>query len=252
MWRLSEQLYERRQCVQYDETEWDFVCRLLADEGIASWHESDGERTQWLLGDAPASHDRIAGGVFGFDDGSGLGRTTLAFFRFERTFAQVPTASHVREYDVRQPSVLIEGRAGEGSLEQYEYPGWVLEGDAAERRAKVRLEQHQRDADHAIGATRSVKLAPGRVVQLAAMPDDFLDGEYLVTEVRHALDQRDTNRSKPYVAECRLVPHGERSYRPVAPLSQPRVDGIESALVTGPSGEEIHVDDLGRIKLKTH
>ncbi|MCA9625801.1 MAG: phage late control D family protein, partial [Myxococcales bacterium] len=106
-WRLTEALYKRPQCVQYDESELDFVSRLLADEGIAFWHESDGEQLVLVLGDAPASHDPVEGGPFGFDDQSGLAATTSAFNRFERQFTQVPTGSFVREYDVRQPNVLL-------------------------------------------------------------------------------------------------------------------------------------------------
>lgn len=250
-WRLTEQLYTRAQCVQYDETEWDFIARLLADEGIAFWHESDGEQPVLVLGDAPASHDPLGGEAFGFDDGSGLRKTTSAFFELERAFTQVPTGCHLREYDVRQPNVLLEGTAGEGFLEQYEYPAWVVAADAAARRAAVRLEQHQRHADVVKGATLSVRMIPGRVVAFDNLPDSYLDGEYLVTEIRHRLDQREGPDSQPYAARCTFVPHGERTYRPAAPTDPPRVDAIESAVVTGPAGEEIHVDDLGRVKLLT-
>src|SRR5690606_15861239 len=137
---------------------------------------------------------------------------------------------------------------GEGFFEQFEYPSWTPEADAATVRARVRLEQHQREADVTTAATHSVRLVPGRVITVEQMPDAFLDGEYLVTEVRHRVAQR--SDEEPYVAECRLVPHGERTYRP-AVCEPPRVDGVESATVTGPAGEEIHVDDLGRIKLPT-
>ena len=129
--------------MQYDETEWSLVWRLLADEGLACWHDSDEQQSLLVVGD------------------------------------------------------------------------------------------------------------PGRVATLAGMPEPYLDGDYLVTEVRHRLDQRQGAGHRPYVADCRLVPHGERSYRPPAPNEPPRIDGLESATVTGPQGEEIHVDDLGRIKLLT-
>src|SRR5690606_5481236 len=137
---------------------------------------------------------------------------------------------------------------GEGFFEQFEYPSWTPEAAAATVRARVRLEQHQREADVTTAATHSVRLVPGRVITVEQMPDAFLDGEYLVTEVRHRVAQR--SDEEPYVAECRLATRGERTYRP-AVCAPPRVDGVESATVTGPAGEEIHVDDLGRIKLQT-
>ncbi len=252
-WRLSEQLHARAQCVQYDECEWNFIARLLADEGINAWHERTDDAAVLILGDGPASHDEVGGGAFGFDDASGLKRTIQAFFSFERTYAMAPEAACVREYDIDQPEVPIDGKSGEGWLEHFEYPAWVADADAAGRRATVRLEQLRRDADVTTAATHSSRLIPGRYIHVADMPDADLDGDYLVVEVAHSYSQEGVGHDKHghYTARGVLVPHGEHAFRPAAPERVPRMDGIESATVTGPAGEEIHVDDLGRIKLAT-
>ncbi|MEZ4439198.1 MAG: type VI secretion system tip protein TssI/VgrG [Polyangiaceae bacterium] len=257
VWRLSEPLAARPQCVQYDESDWAFATRLLADEGVAVWHESDGDALKLVLGDHPSSHDATPGDAFSFDDGSGLAHKETAFFGFERTHRLCPAATHIRELDVQQPDVLIEGRVGEGYAEHFEYPGWVPDAGAAERRALVRLEQLRRESDVTRASTHSLRLVPGRTVSVADMPEAELDGDYLVTAVTHRMAVADETTTaggdaaggQHYVAECELVPHGERTFRPAPPMDRPRIDGIESVKVTGPTGEEIHVDELGRVKV---
>ncbi|MEM6788891.1 MAG: type VI secretion system tip protein TssI/VgrG [Myxococcota bacterium] len=249
-WRLTEALHARPQCVQYDESEGFFLERLLADEGIAFWHESDGQQSVVVFGDAPASHDDVEE-TFRFDDGSGLRHSAAAFTRLERTFREVPTAAAVRDFDMRQPDVLVEGRTGDGYLEHYEYPAWVPHADAAQTRARVRLEQRQRDEVVVVGQTLSARVVAGRVVTLEDMPEADLDGAYLAVGVHHRVEQRRDDGTQPYRAEVTMVPHGARTYRPEVPTEVPRLDGIDRAVVTGPSGEEIHVDDLGRIKVLT-
>ena len=253
LWRLDEPLVERHECVQYGETEWGFVERLLADEGVSYWFDADADGHALLvLGDSGESHDPIDGETaFGFSDAGGARGSISTFHVFERTARLVHDSVHVRDYDVRQPDVLIEAETGDGGLQHYEYPACVLTEKAAKRRAEVRLQQLQRASETAAGETHSVRLAPGRVVTLAGVEDEGFDGAYLVVAAEHELQQAGRHaEGRSYRCRVKLVPHApDRAHRPALPRDVPRVDGLETALVVGPSGEEIHVDDLGRIKL---
>ncbi len=255
-WRLSGQYGKRVYCVQYGETDWAFVTRLLADEGINHWfdHQDDGQPLL-TFGDANASHDSIHGEMtLRFDDPSGMVGSPGTFFELEVTQELAMGAVHVRDYDVRHPDTLIEGKAGAGAFEHYEYPAWVLNADAAEARAKARLDQLQRWQVRATARSTCARLAPGRVVHIEGASDDVCNGEFLIVEVEHTVTQRsraDTGAMEGYKNRAVLVPFGkDRYHRPDLPHGAPRVDGLETATVTGTAGEEIHVDNLGSIKVR--
>lgn len=252
--RLAGTYMRRLQCTQYAETEWAFIERLLAEEGISYWFDwSEDHGPILVLGDNPGSHDGITGGMhLPFDDASGLVGGSEALFDLALVHEVCPDAAHVRDYDIRQPDVFIEGRAGDGPLEVFEFPACVLTADAAGRRAQVRLEQLQRLAVHATAASANVRLQPGRVFHLDGCADEAMNGEYLVISVEHELTAGSPNDANgiSYRNRVTLVPAKAKAFRPPVPDGSHRFAGIEMAVTTGPHGEEIHVDDLGRVKLR--
>jgi type VI secretion system secreted protein VgrG len=252
LFRLSGVYLARLHCVQYGETDWAFIERLLADEGISYWFdEHDDQGPRLVLGDSPGSHDGVTGGRIPYEDASGMvGARHL--FELEVAEEVTTTAVHVRDYDVRQPEVYLEGKAGSGALEHFEYPACVLTGDAATARAKARLEQLQRFKVRAEGRGDCLRLQAGRVVTVEGCADEKMNRAYLIVRVEHALTvgSRADQRMVPYRNQVVLVPSGEVAFRPDLPRAVPRVEGVETAVTTGPAGQEIHVDDLGRVKLQ--
>lgn len=250
-WRLAGSYMKRPQCVQYAETDWSFVERLLADEGMAYWFEATDDGPLLVLADGADSHEGIEGSTtIPFRDAHGMAGLR-SFFELEIVDRLTSNAVHLRDFDVRKPDVYIEGRAGEDALEVFEFPARVPTNDAADRRAKARLEQLQRDARMLLGRTDCIRLQPGRLLDIEGSVDADGDGRHLVVEVEHFY-RRPTPGEKAtalYRNRARLVPGG-RTYRPDVPRSAPKVPGIETAITTGAAGEEIHVDDLGRVKLR--
>lgn len=253
LFRLGGRYRKRTYCVQYGEVDWSFVERLLADDGISYWHESSDGAPTLVFGDGPSAHAAIDGDkTVRFEDPGGMSRTQASLFELEKTIELTPTRVHLREYDMRRPDHLIEGAAGEGALEHFEYPAAVPHAEAATALAEVRLDQLHRGSVRARGRSACARLLPGRVVKIEGAQDDGIDGDYLITAVRHSIAQASKNdaEGRPYVNEFELVPHTARAYRPAIPRTAPRVSGLETAIVTGPPGEEIHVDDLGCIKVR--
>jgi type VI secretion system secreted protein VgrG len=251
-WRLAGTYVPRPYCVQYGETEWAFIERLLADEGISYWFDTKEDGTPLIVfGDAPTAHDGlIASKVVAFEDGASLrGRR---FFALERLDAMVTSAVHVRDFDVRAPEVPIEGKAGEGGLEYFEYPANVLTSDAAKARAKVRLEQLRRLQVEVHGASDCARVQAGRVVTIEGCADDWHNGDFVVLRVEHDVQQGTPRQADvhSYGNRTVLVPYGEVFARPPLPTSVPKVEGFEPGITTGPAGQEIHVDDLGRVKIR--
>ena len=253
VWRLSGSYEKRLHCVQYNETEWAFIERLLAEEGIAYWFDFHGDaKSVLILADDKSAYEGITGSLaIRYEDAGGIGAERHVS-ELAVTETMVVTAAAVRDYDVRAPDVFIEGTAGAGPLEHFEYPANVLTTRAAQARAQTRLEQLQRHRLVAEARSDCIRLQPGRVIQIEGCADDKLNRRYLVTSVEQQLSagsQNDADTST-YGNRVTFVPHGEVAYRPGLPHKLPRITGVEPAWTTGPSGEEIHVDDLGRIKLR--
>lgn len=246
--------------VQHGEDEWSFVRRLLADEGISLWTETaeDGAY-RVILGDAAGSYEGIDGDPRLPFAGAEATRTKGA--RALLSLAWEASLSHdrvmVRDFDVDQPDVYVDGEAGSGALEWFEYPARVPDARAAEVRAARRLEQLRRDEARAVATSDCMRLRPGRLVAIAGGGAELFEQRFLVSEVGHhfARPLRDGGQGSPYRNELVLRPtrgdEGEDRppFRP-AIVRPPRVHHVESAVVTGPAGEEIHVDSLGRVKLR--
>jgi type VI secretion system secreted protein VgrG len=276
-WRLAGQYQKRTYTVQYGESEWAFIRRLLADEGINHWFDREGEVTTLVMGDHPTSHDGIVGDhpTVPYADKSGRNASSLAFHALSRRWSIASTKASVRDIDVQRPATPIDGEAGDGPLEVFEYPSNLVIPDAATARAKVRLEQHRRHASTVVAESHNARLSAGRVVEIIGAADDCFSGKFLITAVEHELAQdfQSSGRGVPYKNRVTLVPLDPVvPHRPAPPLPlhapqdpsyplaageaptrapiQPVIDGFETAVVTGAGGEEIHVDDLGRIKVR--
>jgi type VI secretion system secreted protein VgrG len=251
-WRLSGTYAAREQCVMYGETEWSFIERLLADEGISYFFDFQGDKALIVFADDPSSHDTIdAPTQIPLDEGADL-RAARSFSALEISEEVASDAVHVRDFDARHPDVFIEGKAGDGSKELFEYPACVPNEETAARRARVRLEQLQRMKRSARAWGSCARVQAGRLLDVVGATDDAMNRSYLVVEVRHrwvastALQEG----AAPYTNEVVMVPGREAPFRPAAPLSRPRVEGLEVAITTGPAGSEIHVDDLGQLKVR--
>ncbi len=249
--RLRDTYASRLQCVQVGESDWAFVSRLLAEEGIASWFETNEDGlSQWMLADSVRGHEGIEGSValpLTEPTGQLHGR---AIYALARTKQIVTEKTHVRRYDVRNPSVFIEGRAGTGVRELFEYPAKVLDEAGAKHLARVRMEQVQRDRVRAEATSDCIRVQPGRRFDVVGSSEGEVDGRYLVVEVVHRIvnDATMAGARVQYRNTLQaMFEDEERTYRPKIP-AQPRLATVESVISTGPAGEEIHVDDLGAVK----
>ncbi|MFO0759563.1 MAG: type VI secretion system tip protein TssI/VgrG [Byssovorax sp.] len=253
VFRLSGAYEKRLTCTQYRETEWAFLGRLLAEEGISYWFEMQGEdKPVLIVADDKGAYEGITDPILvPYEDPMGT-VPYRHFFDLAFTESVTVTKVAVRDYDVRAPEVPLDGEAGEGALEHFEYPINVLTSDAAKARAQVRLEQLQQRRLLGEGRSDCVRLQPGRVVQLDRCADEWMNARYLITRVEHDISEPAPNdaAARTYQNRVSLVPHGEVAFRPDLPASPPRVTGLEPAVTTGPGGEEIHVDDLGRVKIR--
>lgn len=265
VFRLTRTPPVRAYTVQYHETDYAFVTRLCAEEGIAFSFEVK-----------PIGEPTGATVVF-FDEASLVppidGGETLAFR--EDSPALVPEEHHVqelhlsraikstrvtlREYDFRRPLVDLRAMAAAGEpvgpLDVYDHDGDDQDIEATESKAKIHLEQRRRRAQSAEGKTICRRLAPGRRFVLADHELGALNQPHLITAIEHTGmgvggAGHDQGGDKRYRARFRVVPltANARPKRPKRVLRQV----VETATVTGPLGSEIHTDEHGRVRVQFH
>lgn len=246
----------REYCTQWRESELAFVLRLLEEDGIFFWFEHSEAGHVLHLADAPEVHVPIEGAP-GLSFRAWEGREELRDIVTHVTYSsrRVPDAVMLRDWSWRSPQAPSEAthKAPEGgALESYAFPvpfsspsdGRLRAGD---RLTAARVRQHVLR-----GKTPSPRLAPGRLFHLFDAEPAAINRVYLLLEVRHVFEDRAAGSMADgdghYRAEFTAIP-GDVEFRPPHVTPRPRVAGKELAVVTGPPGEEIHVDEFGRVKV---
>ncbi|MBT8469808.1 MAG: type VI secretion system tip protein VgrG, partial [Deltaproteobacteria bacterium] len=243
--------------LQYDESDWAFCERLMEEEGIIYWFNRDDSAEVLFLTDDPhASRDvesRDGGNDVAFSAHMGA-RECIDNFR--RSSSMRPTKLSMRHFNWTLPSLFIEeekeGQAGgdgaDGSAigptrETYEHdlvPPTLHEytdGDGyqkndAKEQAEMRRELDARDKLVMQGSGAVVGFCAGGAFNLTTHD---LEGEYVLTTVTHSFNSRSATYSNGFSCIPAKTP-----YRPNRHTHKPRVLGLETATVVGPSGQEIH------------
>lgn len=250
--RLLREPPKRAQCVQAWETTLAFIGRILAEEGIA-WHvECDSGADVVVLTDAASSYAALPGGesiAFGAGSAAGLSgsESLLSAELAERmTVEQVSLC----DFDFEKPKLDTTVKAGEGSLEHFEYPGGYVDPKVGEDLAKMRLEEAQAGATVLTGRASSKRIAVGYTIKLDDAPSDALNRAWLITEASHEGADVGAARAdeRRHVVRFRAIP-ADKAFR--APrTAAPSLGGMQTATATGPVGSEIHTEAHGRIKVK--
>lgn len=279
---LEKQVPARQMCVQLDMTDLAFVQRLLAEEGLCLYHRDPDEEgaAEVVITDQPASLRPIPGDPLlsaprgqAADVGGILHEHHLRLLSVADKDG--PDFVHVRHYDPMRPRATLESSA-RWAAEHPPHPGQSQstetpaephrelalvydphaedESVAIDRpKARLLLEQIRSEARVLTAVANCVRLAPGRRFSLAHESEPSLDGEYVLTEVTHEyrLAEPSTSATSPiYEARLSARPAGILP-RPAPPERRP-LDVTETAEVVGPPGQEIHVDEHGRVKVQFH
>jgi len=250
----------RRYCVQYRESDLDFVTRLLEEEGIFYFFEHYRDRHVLVMGDAPIVHVPIPGEpsvIFNTGDGLVAEKESIHSFRFSEEMR--PGAYSHRNFNFKKPSLdLTSGKKSKShaSFEVYDYPALHVLPDRGDQLAKVRLEALTCMGRQGNGDGCSCRLIPGYTFTLTGHGAKNLNRDYLTTEVAHTGEQPQSLEEKgsggaTYRNSFTVIP-ADVPFRPPFTVEKPVVTGLQTAIVTGPQGEEIHTDRYGRVKVRFH
>ncbi|WP_428925593.1 type VI secretion system Vgr family protein [Marinibacterium sp. SX1] len=294
--KLSDSYDVRQYCVQYRESDFAFISRLLEQEGIYYFFgtkSGSAEPDQLTFCDSKSSHSpvpELAKVPFEAMTNASKGREEK-ITEWAATRAVTSGKVTLNDYDLFKPTASMVTTEAAGSrqfprddMEIYDYPGRfrgegntpkdkpvTSESDRAQRRARVRLEAETIRHKTWRGASSVRTMGVGHSFALTDHPDSAANTDYLVIRATHYVqtdmdvadeptdyDLRAANLDFPegiadfaYAATIETIALAE-PYR--APLSTPwpMMSGLQTALVVGPSGEEIYTDDYGRIRVQFH
>ena len=252
----------REYVVQYRESEMNFIARLMEEEGIFFFFEHAVDGHKLVLGDSPVAHTATPNQAeFVYRDPTGLVAEGDQEYIYEIRDGQQIRIGAVRldDHNYEQPQVDLMSTATADqytSLEYNDYPGRYLDKSVGDRFASIRLEEFQcRRRIQRMGATVRA-LLPGYTFTLAEHPVAEMNRDYLVTRIKHTARQPQSleaeasaERGAEYKAVVRSIP-ADVPYRPARTTPRPLIHGTQTAIVTGPSGEEIHTDKYGRVKVQ--
>ncbi|MCC6552357.1 MAG: type VI secretion system tip protein VgrG [Polyangiaceae bacterium] len=270
--RLTGEYKKRKYRVQYGETDYTFICRMLEDAGVSHFFEQQGGESKLVLADAPEKGDLREPRIPFRDEPTVADREHVTAVRIGRLVR--PGKVTMQDHDYRRPptyKLMASASAGgpEERLESYHYtPGAFLfesdklestpnaddkgryradEGEAA-KLAQKRLDAKRSEATTCSFETNALDLAPGTVAGMLDHPrSDLGDSKrLLVVEVTHS-GTHDSEWTHSVDARSADAP-----FHPALRTPKPRISGVESATVVGPAGQEIFVDEFGRVRVHFH
>jgi type VI secretion system secreted protein VgrG len=247
-------------CVQYRETSFNFVSRLMEEYGIFYYfdHSTEGKHTMVLADQSstlpkcpssPISYDTEVGGL---DDPEVINNWHVG--------QEVRTGKYtVTDYNFTTPSTSLLANdptvvdlAASRSLELFDYPGLYTTKDEGDTAAKVRMQEEEAAYMVVSGAGTCRGLMSGYSFELKNHYRSDQNTNYVATEVRHfasagqSYTTAGTTEEETYSNNFTCIP-ASVTYRPPRVTPKPFVQGPQPALVVGKSGEEIWVDKYGRV-----
>jgi type VI secretion system secreted protein VgrG len=254
-------------CVQYRETDFQFVCRLLEEAGIYYYFKHEEDKHTMVLADSYGAHATIPGYAtveFSGEEGRRI-VDQEAVYHWEAN-GEIQAGSYVlNDFDFEKAASSTAGGLlvksaipaafSQSAYEQYDYPGNYTVAGTGTSLARGRMESLHGQCEEIVGSGNLRGLTPGGLFKLENHPRDDQNREFLVTAAQYEFtgDDYASGGSTPEDLHCEFRAVGkEHNYRPPRIHSKPVVQGPQTAMVVGKSGEEIWTDKYGRIKVQFH
>jgi len=265
--QLHDQYEKREYCVQYRETDFNFISRLLEDEGIYYYFEHTDSKHTLIIADAPEENKpcpnqdsaiyRVkANNWIEEDVVTSLekkeeiqpGKYTLNDYNFE-----IPDT----DLKVETPSIR---QLGPTEREIYDYPGVYDKRDIGEKYSNIRMQEQEAFITTIIGSSQCRSFTSGyRFALKDFYREDMNNKSFVLTSITHRVhqnylpDKKGTFKlGEPVYTNYFTAIPSETPYRPKRKTPKPFIKGSQTAIVVGPPGEEIYTDKYGRVKVQFH
>jgi type VI secretion system secreted protein VgrG len=261
---LSGSYRTRGYCVQYRETDFDFISRLMEEEGIYYFLTHDEGRHTANLVDAYGAHSLIPGyeKVPYFPPTENVIRKEDHITDWAITREVVPGQYSLKDYDFWKPGVDLTTRSkikrdnALADFEHYDYPGMYYKEEDGKNYARTRIEELHARYEQIHGAGNPRGFLPGGLFELTGHPRDDQNREYLIVSAQYDLRTAEFETAEgggDARFACRFSAiESKTPYRTPRFTPRPVVQGPQTAMVVGKSGEEIWTDKYGRVKVQFH
>ncbi|MED0193905.1 type VI secretion system tip protein TssI/VgrG [Escherichia marmotae] len=257
--RLVENYPTRTWQVQYGETDFDFIQRLMQEWGIYWWFEHSENSHTLVLADAINVHKTCADSPLVCYYQKGL--------KLDKEFIHTITANEslrsgqwvLNDFDFMKPRSLLKStvanprETGLAEYEHYEWPGDYFTKSEGEMLTRIRMEEQRSPGSRVQGSGNIRILMTGFTFILENYPTAEVNREYLLAQTTLFIQDNAQHSGQEqhfsYSTSFELHPTNE-VYRPQRTLSKPHTKGPQSAIVTGPAGQEIWTDKYGRVKVQ--
>ena len=257
--------YEPREyCVQYGESDLNFVQRLMEDEGIFYYfdHAEDGH-TLMIIDTNEAIEPAVDSEKLPYEPDSRVSFRDGDFITQWVPKAQARSGKYAQtDYDFEKPSfdlmtvtsAPIGHKQDKGEI--YHYPGRYLELSPGDKIAERRLQELQADQHRITAKGTARQLWAGRSFTLELFPREVENDKYIVIRTDYVMWDEETRAGQGrdgsgYEVSLHLSP-AKVSFRPPRRTQKPRMQGPQTAVVVGPAGAEIFCDEYSRVKVHFH
>lgn len=252
-------------CVQYRETDFSFVSRLMEQEGIYYFFEHEEDKHQLVLADDYSAHQTLQGAskvpYYPPDQSSVREEESCSHWYLSKQV--MPGQYALNDFDFTRPSANLQTKASVqrehaiADYEIYDYPGEYQKIDAGDNYAQTRIEELHSTYEQTHGQSDVRGMQAGGLFTLAEYPREDQNREYLVTSVSHSI-RADVFEGSAHADDGELYANNftaiasKTPFRTTRSTPKPHIRGPQTAIVVGPAGEEIYTDEHGRVKLQFH
>ncbi|MCF6189957.1 MAG: type VI secretion system tip protein VgrG [Cocleimonas sp.] len=261
--RLNNSYRNREYTVQYRESDFNFVSRLMEEEGIYYFFKHEEGRHQLVLCDGYSAHEMIpayeAIPYFPPDSTTVRHEDTINHWKQKR---KVLSGSVVlNDFDFKLSNADIHNEYTfpkhheKADAEIYDYPGNYITSDEGRHYARMRQEEIHCQYATVKGQSTAREFIAGGLMKMTKHPRDDQNTEYLITKVTHKVDQDSFGSTKKgaagFIYKNKFsVIESLTSFRAACLNKPPLTDGPQHATIVGPAGEEIYCDEFGRAKVQ--
>lgn len=246
----------REYCVQFNESDLNFVSRLLEEEGIAYYFEHSESKHKLVLVDQPNAYLECSETNLEYSNGSS---PNVQLDRWEHLYNFSKGMWTLNDYNFKEPQKDLKATtktkskfSNNSNYEHYEYPG-LYDFGMGKDLVKIRLEAEESLRDSIKGGSDCSSFYAGGKFKLAKHDTASEQGNYILVGVHHSIsdstffsgEEGDTQYHNEFVC----IP-ADVHFRPAPVHQKPLMKGPQSAVVVGPAGEEIYIDEHGRIKVQ--
>ncbi len=263
---LSGEYRQWEYCVQYRETDFNFINRLMEQEGIYYYFKHENGRHILILADNYSSHNKYPeyAQVPYYPPDIMKYRERDHLYEWVIETQVQPGAYALNDFDFKAPrknlyaALSMPKPHAQAHFEIYDYPGKYFDHGDGNLYSRVRLEELQAQHEIFLGQGIARGLATGYLFALTNCGRQDMNHEYLIISANYEL-QSDAYESTPnpetvsdpYQIRITAI-DSQHTYRAPRITPKPIVQGPQTAIVVGKEGEEIWTDQWGRVKVKFH